>query len=263
MSLPSILEKILSTKRAEVAAGRESVPEPDLLARCTDLPPARGFILRLKAKAGGGPAVIAEIKKASPSKGLIRPDFDPAEIAASYEAGGAACLSVLTDEPYFQGHRDFLAQARDACLLPVLRKDFIIDPWQIAESRCFGADAILLIAAALESAQLQDLHDRALGLGMDVLVEVHDEAELEAALSLEGALIGVNNRNLHTFETDLATSERLRKRVPHERLLVCESGISSREDVQRICNAGISAFLVGEVFMREQDPGQALRALFG
>jgi len=261
MSLTSVLEKILASKRAEVKAGREWVSEQELRAKCADLPPSRGFIRRLEEVAATGPAVIAEIKKASPSKGVIRPDFDPAAIAASYEAGGAACLSVLTDEPYFQGHRDHLQQARAACALPVLRKDFIIDSWQVPESRCLGADCILLIVAALEPSQLQDLHDRALGLGLDVLVEVHDEAELESALVLEGALIGVNNRSLHTFETDLSVSERLRRRLPSERLLVAESGIATRADVARLRAAGIQAFLVGEALMRAPDPGAALKLL--
>ncbi|NND44690.1 MAG: indole-3-glycerol phosphate synthase TrpC [Xanthomonadales bacterium] len=262
MSLPSVLEKILATKQDEVKAGREWVSEDKLLAKCADLPPTRGFVRRLKSVAADRPAVIAEIKKASPSKGVIREDFDPAAIAQSYEAGGAACLSVLTDEPYFQGHRDYLEQARSACSLPALRKDFIIDPWQVPESRCLGADAILLIVAALEPAVLHDLHDRAIGLGLDVLVEVHDEAELAAALKLEGALIGVNNRNLHDFKTDLATSERLRRLLPDDRLLVAESGIAYPEDVQRLRVAGINAFLVGEAFMRAADPGARLGKLF-
>jgi len=262
MSLPSILEQILATKQAEIRAGRAWVSEQELRAKCRDLPEARGFRARLEKHAASGPAVIAEIKKASPSKGVIRADYAPAEIAVAYESGGAACLSVLTDQPYFQGHRDHLELARNACALPVLRKDFIIDPWQLSESRCLGADCILLIVAALEPRQLQDLHGQALELGMDVLVEVHDEAELESALALEGALIGVNNRDLHSFETDLATSERLQGLLPEGRLLVAESGIHSRADVARLRVAGIQAFLVGEALMREADPGQALRELF-
>jgi indole-3-glycerol phosphate synthase len=217
----------------------------------------------LQQRVQQGNAVIAEVKKASPSAGVIRSDFRPAEIAASYATGGAACLSVLTDETYFQGHRDYLAEARAACLLPALRKDFIIDPWQVAESRCLGADCILLIVAALVPSQLEDLYGEAVEFGLDVLVEVHDEAELEVALELDDhCLLGVNNRNLHDFTTDLGTSERLKRMLPAERLLVTESGIRERADVERMRAAGIHAFLVGEAFMREDDPGLALKALF-
>ena len=200
--------------------------------------------------------------KASPSAGVIRESFDVADIARSYQKGNATCLSVLTDEEYFQGHRSYLDVARQACELPVLRKDFIIDPWQIEESRCLGADCILLIVAALEPAPLQDLHAAAKEAGMDVLVEVHDEAELEVAQELDEPLIGVNNRNLHTFETDIGTSIRLKQLLAEGQTLVTESGIRAAEDVQRLQNAGINAFLVGEAFMRAEKPGKALCQLF-
>jgi indole-3-glycerol phosphate synthase len=260
--MPSILSEILETKSREVAVGREWVSLEKLKAGCDSMPSPRPFRKSLEIRAADGPAVIAEIKKASPSAGIIREDFRPGEIAASYEAGGASCLSVLTDEPFFQGHRDFLMQAREACSLPLLRKDFIIDPWQVYESRCLGADCILLIVAALERAQLQDLFGLAGEICLDVLVEVHDEQELETALGLDDALIGVNNRDLHAFRTDLATSEGLKALMPEGRLMVTESGIRSREDVQRMQASGINAFLVGEAFMREPDPGAALQALF-
>jgi indole-3-glycerol phosphate synthase len=206
--------------------------------------------------------VIAEVKKASPSAGIIRADFRPSDIASSYQQGGAACLSVLTDVDYFKGSDDYLRQARDACDLPVLRKDFMVDPWQIQESRMLGADCILLIVAALDRALLLELDLLAAELGLDVLVEVHDENELEAALATTARLIGVNNRDLHTFTTDLATSERLRPLVPADRLMVTESGIHTSQDVARMHAAGIHAFLVGEAFMRRPDPGQALHSLF-
>jgi len=262
MGIPSVLVKILETKAAEVARGKAHIDQATLRARCVDAPPTRGFAAALERAVSMGPAIIAEVKKASPSAGIIRQDFQPAQIAASYERGGATCLSVLTDEDYFKGHRDYLAQARDACTLPALRKDFMIDPWQIEESRCLGADAILLIVAALGDGQLQDLHGRARELGMDVLTEVHDEAELERALALEDTLLGVNNRNLHNFETSLETSLRLKALLPPERLLITESGIRTREDVAAMRAAAIHAFLVGEAFMREPEPGQALRDLF-
>jgi indole-3-glycerol phosphate synthase len=206
--------------------------------------------------------VIAEVKKASPSAGIIRADFRPSDIASSYQQGGAACLSVLTDVDYFKGSDDYLRQARDACDLPVLRKDFMVDPWQIQESRMLGADCILLIVAALDRALLLELDLLAAELGLDVLVEVHDENELEAALATTARLIGVNNRDLHTFTTDLATSERLRPLVPADRLMVTESGIHTSQDVARMHAAGIHTFLVGEAFMRRPDPGQALHSLF-
>jgi len=263
MAVPTVLENILAAKIEEIRAGKHWISQTDLEAKCADLDAPRGFRNRLDRAAARQPAVIAEIKKASPSAGVIREDFDPAAIARSYQRGGATCLSVLTDEPFFQGHRDFLQQARQACELPCLRKDFIIDPWQVPESRCLGADCILLIVAALGDAQMEELYSAAVANGMDVLVEVHDEAELERALELDNALIGVNNRNLHTFETDLAVSERLKALLPPDRLLVTESGIRSREDVERMQNAGINAFLVGEAFMREPDPGAALKELIG
>jgi indole-3-glycerol phosphate synthase len=261
-SVPSVLVRILDTKSQEIAAGKERVSAPQLAARIADLPPTRGFAAALSTAADKGTAVIAECKKASPSAGVIREDFRPAEIAASYQRGGAACLSVLTDTSYFQGHPDYLAQARDACSLPLLRKDFIVDPWQVAESRCLGADCILLIVAALSPAQLRDLHGVARAMSLDVLVEVHDETELEHAIALEDAILGVNNRNLHDFETRLDTSVRMRALAPGERLLVAESGIRTRDDVRLLRDAGISAFLVGEAFMREADPGAALHRLF-
>jgi len=233
-----------------------------IAALAAEQPPTRGFERHLQARAMPGPAVIAEIKKASPSAGLIREDFRPAAIAARYEWGGAACLSVLTDEDYFRGSDRYLAEARAACSLPVLRKDFTIDPWQVYESRALGADCILLIVAALETARLQELHGLAREIGLDVLVEVHDEQELERALLCDAGLIGVNNRDLHRFTTDLGTSERLRPLIPKEKIMVTESGIRCPADVQRLRNAGIDAFLVGEAFMRVPDPGAALRELF-
>jgi len=235
---------------------------PTLAALAADQPPARGFGRRLRDRAQSGAAVIAEVKRASPSAGLIREDFEPAWIARRYEWAGAACLSVLTDEVYFQGSDRYLVQARDACTLPVLRKDFTVDPWQVYESRTLGADCILLIVAALERNQLGDLHALARELGMDVLVEVHDEGELEYALACDAELIGVNNRNLHRFTTDLATSERLRRLIPKEKIMVTESGIRGPADVDRLQRVGVDAFLVGEAFMREDDPGVALRDLF-
>ena len=262
MAIPSILAKILATKAQEIEIGKDWVSQKKLKAACADQPEVRGFASSLEAAAVNGPAVIAEIKKASPSAGVIREDFDVAGIAASYEAGGAVCLSVLTDEIYFQGHRNYPQQARDACGLPILRKDFIIDPWQVYETRCLGADCMLLIVAALEASQLQDLFGLAIGIGLDVLVEVHDEEELETALGLDKALLGVNNRDLHRFETDLGTTERLKQLLPADRLLVTESGIRSREDVARMRAVDINAFLVGEAFMREDDPGKALKRLF-
>jgi indole-3-glycerol phosphate synthase len=260
--LPSILQEILAVKAEEVATRSRARGLRELAAAAAEQPPARGFVRRLRAAAQEGPAVIAEVKKASPSAGVIRADFDPAAIAASYADAGAACLSVLTDERYFQGADRYLAEARAACDLPVLRKDFTVDPWQVYESRVLGADCILLIAAALEPGQLQDLHGLACGLGLDVLVEVHDERELEQALATDAALVGVNNRDLHRFVTDLEVSERLRPGIPGDRLMVSESGIHTRGDVARLRRAGVDAFLVGEAFMRAADPGAALRDLF-
>ena len=230
-------------------------------ARLADRP--RGFIDALRQRiAAQRPAVIAEIKKASPSKGLIRADFDPARIAAQYEAGGATCLSVLTDREFFQGANAYLQQARAACSLPVIRKDFIIDPYQIAEARAIGADCVLLIVAALDPVQLRELSSYASITGIDVLVEVHDEAEMDTALEAGFDLIGVNNRNLHTFETDLGVTWRLAQRLPAGKLLVTESGIHSAEDVQSMIARGIYGFLIGESFMRAPDPGAKLAELF-
>jgi indole-3-glycerol phosphate synthase len=243
------LAEICATKRVEVA-GRK----PLGLAHWPTPSSVRGFEAALQAKAQTGFALIAEIKKASPSKGLIRADFDPAGHALAYQAGGAACLSVLTDAPYFQGHEDYLVAARAACDLPVIRKDFMVDPWQCAEARAMGADAILIIVAALEDAAMAEIEDAALAEGLDVLVEVHDEAEIERALSqLKSKLIGVNNRNLKTFEVDLANTERLAAMVSDDVLLVCESGISVHADCQRMAKAGVQTFLVGESLMRQDD----------
>jgi len=261
--MSDILQRILARKAEEVAQRRAARPLDELQAMAGGLPPARGFADAIRRRVGAGePAVIAEVKKASPSKGLIRADFDPAAIARSYEAAGAACLSVLTDIDFFQGSDDYLRQARDACALPVLRKDFIVDPYQVHESRVLGADCILLIVAALEDAALAGMANLAHELGMDVLVEVHDLDELERALQTDAALVGVNNRNLRTFEVSLDTTLALREAVPPDRLLVTESGIATRDDVAAMREAGVGAFLVGESFMREADPGAALRRLF-
>ena len=263
-----ILQRILDRKAEEIAARSARMPIDALRARLADAPPVRGFAAAVDAKrAAGLPAVIAEVKKASPSKGVIRADFDPPAIARSYEAGGAACLSVLTDIDFFQGADAYLQQARAACALPVLRKDFTIDAYQIVEARALGADCILLIVSALDDAQLSSLYREAMALGLDVLVEVHDADELARALALpvvDGRLplIGVNNRNLRTFEVSLDTSLTLKAAMPQGRALVTESGISSRDDVERMRAAGIDAFLVGESFMREPDPGVALQRLF-
>ena len=260
--LPSILKRIIATKAEEVAFRSSERDLATIAAVAADQPPARGFAERVAALAASGNAVIAEIKKASPSAGVIRADFRPADIAASYERAGAACLSVLTDQHFFQGCEDYLVEARQACSLPVLRKDFMVHPWQIYESRAIGADCILLIAAALGRDQLQEFDGLANDLGLDVLVEVHDEAELENALSTRATLVGVNNRDLHTFTTDLSTSERLRPIIPEQRTMVTESGIHTSDDVSRMKRAGINAFLVGEAFMRAADPGAALKKLF-
>jgi indole-3-glycerol phosphate synthase len=223
----------------------------------------RDFVAALRAKiAAGRPAVIAEVKKASPSKGVLRADFDPAAIARSYAASGAACLSVLTDRQFFQGAPEHLAAARGACALPVLRKDFVVDPYQVHEARALGADCILLIVAALEAARMRELEALALGLGMAVLVEVHDAAELDRALALSSPLVGINNRDLRTFDTRLETTLDLLPRIPAERLVVTESGILARADVERMRSHGVNAFLVGEAFMRAAEPGSALAALF-
>ena len=262
--MSDILDKIVAVKRQEVAAAIQrkslAVVREDAESRVL----TRDFVGALRAKiAAGKPAVIAEIKKASPSKGILREDFIPADIAQSYAECGAACLSVLTDVQIFQGEVDYLKQARASCQLPVLRKDFMVDPYQIYESRAMGADCILLIAACLDDAQMKDLEAIARSLDMAVLVEVHDGAELERALQLKTPLIGINNRNLKTFDVSLDTTLSLKAQVPADRLLVTESGIRTRDDVLRMGAAGVNAFLVGEAFMRAPDPGEALAALFG
>ena len=262
--MSTILDTILRRKHEEVAARREQVSLFELKTRAASAPPLRGFADAVAAKiANGEAAVIAEVKKASPSKGVIRADFDPVAIARSYEVGGAACLSVLTDVDFFQGSDAYLQQARAACALPVLRKDFTIDEYQVVQARALGADAILLIVACLDDAQLADLEAAALALGLAVLVEVHDGAELERALRLKTPLVGINNRNLRSFEVSLETTIGLLPAVPADRLLVTESGILAPADVRRMRDAGVHAFLVGEALMRAPDPGAALAALFG
>lgn len=265
MGVPSVLQEILALKAAEVTALKSVQPQRELQARARDLPPPRGFAAALEQAASHGPAVIAEVKKASPSQGVIREDFDPPAIARAYADSGAAALSVLTERERFLGHPDFLVAARGACALPALRKDFIADEWQVWETRVMGADAILLIVAALEFERLRDLHALAVETGLDVLVEVHDETELETAMSLSPRLLGVNNRDLNTFDVDLDTSLRLKQRHDEaggESLFVAESGIHQRDDVVRLQAGGIGAFLVGEALMRQPDPGQALTDLF-
>jgi indole-3-glycerol phosphate synthase len=262
--MSDVLRRILARKAEEVRARSEALPLRELSARVADAPPPRGFADALHAKiAAGRPGVIAEVKKASPSQGVIRPDFHPAQIAQSYERAGAACLSVLTDIDFFQGHDEYLQAARAACSLPVLRKDFVVDAWQVYEARLLGADCILLIAAALGDAALAELNHLALDLGMDVLLEVHDLDELERALQVPAPLLGINNRNLRTFEVSIDTTLALREAVPADRVLVTESGIATPADVARLRAAGVGAVLVGESFMRAPDPGTALRALFG
>jgi len=262
MAVPSILQRILQRKSEEIAAGKTSLPLHELNARAQDCPGTRGFVPALKQALRQGPAVIAEIKKASPSAGVIREDFQPEAIARSYASAGAACLSVLTDKDFFRGDDHYLQLARDACTLPVLRKDFIVDPWQVYQSRVLGADCILLIVAALGQSKLQELFGIAKQAGMDVLVEVHDAAEMRRALQLDHPLVGVNNRDLHNFETSLATSESLKKLLPPDQVLVTESGVRTTTDVKRMQSSGINAFLVGEAFMREADPGNALKKMF-
>jgi indole-3-glycerol phosphate synthase len=259
-----ILQKILARKREEVAERSRNVPLNALREQAAQADAPRGFVAALRRRmAEGQAAVIAEIKKASPSKGLLRPDFDPPAIARSYERGGAACLSVLTDVDFFQGADAYLQQARAACVLPVLRKDFTLDPYQVVEARALGADCILLIAAALDDERLEQLLDLAHGLGMDVLVEVHDGEELERALRLPAPMIGINNRNLRTFETSLDNTLDLLGRIPADRLVVTESGIHTPEDVALMRRHQVHAFLVGEAFMRAADPGERLAELFG
>jgi len=261
--MSDILERILATKRVEVERARAARPLAALRADAEQRGGQRDFLGAMRGKlAAGLPAVIAEVKKASPSKGVLRADFDPAAIARSYAANGAACLSVLTDREYFQGAPEYLAQARDASGLPALRKDFIVDAYQVLEARAMDADAILLIAAALDDARLREFEGLALALGMAVLVEVHDAAELERALKLATPLVGINNRNLRTFETTLDATLSLLPRIPRDRIVVTESGILAPADVARMRAANVHAFLVGEAFMRAPDPGAELARLF-
>lgn len=263
MSVPTVLEKIISRKREEVAERRDRISLAELEKMAAAADPVRGFARRLQEQARSKqPAVIAEVKKASPSKGVLREHFVPAEIAKSYETGGATCLSVLTDIDFFQGADAYLKQARAACRLPVIRKDFMVDPYQIVEARALGADCILLIVAALEDGQMAELAETARRLGLDVLVEVHDGAELERALCLDMPLIGINNRNLHTFELSLETTLELLPRIPRDRLVVTESGILHRADVELMEINEVYAFLVGEAFMRAEQPGVELQRLF-
>ena len=263
MSMPDLLAKILRRKAEEVAARSSRLGLDELRSRLGDCPETRGFESALRSSLEAGkPAVIAEIKRASPSKGLLRKNLDPPAIAASYQIHGASCLSVLTDRDFFKGDDEYLKAARQACELPVLRKDFIINAWQIYESRLIGADCVLLIVAALDDRALLEFSTLALELGMDVLVEAHDAEELERALPLPAPLIGINNRSLHTFETRLETTLGLMERVPADRLLVTESGVQTSQDVRRMQAAGVNAFLVGEALMRADDPGARLAELF-
>lgn len=259
--MANVLAAICEKKRDHVAARKQECPEQRLHAALPFCPPVRGFRRALQERPVG---LIAEIKKASPSRGVIRADFSPPDLAVAYEVGGASCLSVLTDKPYFQGDDAYIASARNATSLPILRKDFILDPYQVVESRVLGADCILLIMAALDNKQAADLERAAVALKMDVLVEVHDEEEMERALAhLSSPLIGINNRNLKTLEVNLATTERLAKMVPETRTVVCESGIHSHQDIRRIARAGVRCFLVGESLMAQPDVATATRALLG
>jgi indole-3-glycerol phosphate synthase len=260
---PDILKKILRRKLEEISARSEQLSLQQLIKSLDEADAPRGFAAAIQARIdAGGEGVIAEIKKASPSKGLLRADFRPAQIAQSYASGGAACLSVLTDIDFFQGADDYLKQARGACNLPVIRKDFIIDPYQVYEARAINADCILLIVACLDDQRLRELNDLAHQIGMDVLIEVHDEVELQRALQVENRLIGINNRNLRTFEVSLDTTLRMLEQIPGDRILVTESGIHSAKDVALMRANGVHAFLVGEAFMRADDPGAKLAELF-
>ena len=260
--MSDILNQILRDKAREIVERAELVSLPELSRQVEHLPPTRGFAAAIQEKLDSNKvAVIAEIKKASPSKGIIRENFQPADIARAYAANGAACLSVLTDEKYFKGHAEYLKAARAACDIPVLRKDFMIDPYQIYEAREMGADAILLIAAALGDPMMSDLEQTAIALGLDVLVEVHNEQELERALRLKTPLLGINNRNLRTFETSLETTISMLSMIPDEKIVISESGIHDRNDIQRLRENKVNGFLIGEAFMRETDPGLALSAL--
>lgn len=260
---PDILLKILQRKQQEISERSQRVPLEKVRELAEEAGPVRGFAEALERRLlQGEAAVIAEVKKASPSKGVLRENFDPAAIAESYQRGGAACLSVLTDEDFFQGHQRYLELARDACDLPIIRKDFIIDPYQVFEARSMGADCILLIVSALDDEQLEALSQLAIQLDMDVLVEAHDAAELERALVLNLPMVGINNRNLHTFATSLDTTLSLLNQIPDGTMVITESGIHTREDVALMREHGVNGFLVGEAFMRADDPGEALAGLF-
>lgn len=261
--MSTMLDEIIAVKRGEVADRKATTALAELQALALAQTPPRGFRAALDAKAATGYGLIAEIKKASPSKGLIRADFDPPAHARAYAAGGAACLSVLTDAPFFQGHEDYLIAARAACGLPVIRKDFMIDPWQVLEARSIGADAILIIVAALEDAQMAEIEDAALGLGMDVLVEVHDAEELDRALALRSRLIGVNNRNLKDFTVSFDRTYELVGRAPEGCTFVAESGLTSRADLDAMAEHGVRCFLIGESLMRQDDVEAATRAMIG